>query len=179
MSPRRSPKKAFHCWRILQRRLDIYNKGYTVRPMTAIRNYVGNRRTFYTTSRLTINDRRNSLLKNRRVCAIINVALDEYPNNTGIPTFHIPIEETSNWGRTPFIRITRIIKSLPTNRPILFHCKAGISRSVTVATIFSKALNDTVRLPSRKVIQRYDNNCRRGRVPTNIIVEIQKLLRNA
>lgn len=147
--------------------------------MPAVRNYIGNRRTFYTTSRLTINDRRNALLKKRGICAIINVALEQYPNSTGIPTFHIPIEETSIWGRTPFIRITRIIKSLPNNRPILFHCKAGISRSVTVATIFAKALNDNVRLPSRKVIQRYDNNCRRGRVTTNIIVEIQKLLRNA
>lgn len=147
--------------------------------MPSIRSYVGNRRTFYTTSRLVINDNRNSLLKNRKVCAIINVALDEYQNNTGIPTFHIPIEETSVWGRKPFIKIVKIINSLPANRPILFHCKAGISRSVTVAVVFSKALNDDVRLPPKRVIRRYENNCQRGRVPSNIIEEIRKLHRNA
>lgn len=72
----------------------------------------------------------------QQFCAVINVSdspglLFESP----VPYFWYPINEISKWSYGPFYFAAKIVDNFKSHAaPILFHCHAGINRSVTVAT---------------------------------------------
>jgi hypothetical protein len=82
----------------------------------------------------------------------------------------VPIVETKTWGYGPFLKIARILRrDLKPGQGALFHCKAGKSRSPSVAIVFCEALNATTEpFPSDRY-GRYQTHRRLGRIPPDIV----------
>jgi hypothetical protein len=127
----------------------------------------------YTMSMPKRNDPR---LKQLRISTILGVhevsAKPRLPK--GSHYSFIPIHEKGPlWQRRPFLRAARLWKR---QRRLIIHCKAGRSRSVTLAVALSLALGrKESELPARAV-EKYHYCLDQKRIPIGIIAQMQRIL---
>lgn len=101
--------------------------------------------------------------------AIINVTDSPYYLfESPVPYYWFPIHETNQFGYAPFYGAAKVWDQYKkSNKPVLFHCSAGVNRSVSVcyAVLRSDGITDKeldLLYPTKYIQSTYNLNIKKG-----------------